>query len=71
VSSLQDEVAEGAVDQAVRACGPRKPMLCAIIRAAGRMLAESDGHDFVAQICAGEARRHALAQNRRGVRSGR
>jgi len=71
VSSLQDEIAEGAVDQAVRACGPRKPMLCAIIRAAGRMLAESEGHDFVSQVCAGEARRHALAQNRRGVRSGR
>ncbi|WP_299016829.1 hypothetical protein [uncultured Caulobacter sp.] len=46
-------------------------MLCAIIRAAGRMLAESEGHDFVAQVCAGEARRHALAQNRRGVRFGR
>lgn len=68
---LQDEVAEDAIDQAVRDCGPRRPMLCAIIRAAGRMLAESDGHDFVAQVCAGEARRHALAQNRRGVRSGR
>jgi hypothetical protein len=71
VSGLHDEVAEGAIDRAVRDCGPRKPMLCAIIRAAGRMLAESDGHDVVAQVCAGEARRHALAQNRRGVRSGR
>ncbi|MGH1558017.1 hypothetical protein ACRAWD_10000 [Caulobacter segnis] len=55
MSGLQDEIAEGAIDRAVRDCGPRKPMLCAIIRAAGRMLAESDGHDFVAQICAGEA----------------
>lgn len=71
MSSLQDEVAEGVVDQAVRACGPRRPMLCAIIRAAGRMLAESEGHDFVAQVCAGEARRHALADSRRGVRFGR
>jgi hypothetical protein len=68
MTDLQDEVAEGAIDQAVRACGPRKPMLCAIIRAAGRMLAESEGHDFVSQVCAGEARRHALAENRRGVR---
>lgn len=71
MSGLQDKVAEGAIDRAVRDCGPRRPMLCAIIRAAGRMLAESDGHDFVAQVCAGEARRHALAENRRGVRSGR
>lgn len=71
MSSLQDEVAEGVVDQAVRACGPRRPMLCAIIRAAGRMLAESEGHDFVARVCAGEARRHALAENRRGVRRDR
>lgn len=71
MSALQDDVAESAIGQAIRACGPSKPMLCAIIRAAGRMLAESDGHDFVAQVCAGEARRHALAQNRRGVRFGR
>jgi len=71
VSGLQEEIAEGAIDRAVQACGPRKPMLCAIIRAAGRMLAESEGHDFVTQVCAGEARRHALAQNRRGVRFGR
>ncbi|PIB91398.1 hypothetical protein [Caulobacter sp. FWC2] len=71
MGGLQDEIAEGAIDKAVRACGPRKPMLCAIIRAASRMLAESEGHDFVAQVCAGEARRHALADSRRGVRFGR
>jgi len=71
MGGLHDEIAEGAIGEAVRACGPRKPMLCAIIRAAGRMLAESEGHGFAAQLCASEARRHALAENHRGVRWGR
>jgi hypothetical protein len=64
--SLLDDLAEQAIGQALGA-GPRKPVLCAVIRAAGRMLAESDGHEFAAQVHAAEVRRHEEKRTRLGA----
>ena len=66
MSSLLDDLAEQAVSQVLGA-GPRKPMLCAVIRTAGRMLAESEGHEFAATVHAGEVRRHEEKRCRLGA----
>ena len=66
MSELIDDLAESTIRQALSA-GPRKPILCSIIRAASKMLAESHGHQFVAQLHAQEVRRHAHADNSKGV----
>lgn len=69
MSDLVDDLSHQAISH-VLPCGPRKPILCAVIRAAADMLAESDGHEFVAGVLAGEVRKHAERQNRRGVKFG-
>lgn len=70
MSELIEAMSEQAIQQALGA-GPRKPILCQIIRSAGRMLAETEGFDFVAQLHAVEVRRNVEAKNRLGVRPGR
>jgi hypothetical protein len=66
MTGLLDDLAEQAINQAL-GCGPRKPVLCSLIRQAGRMLAESDGHEFAAQVHAGEVRRHEEKRCRTGA----
>lgn len=70
MSDLLDDLAEQAVNQILGA-GPRKPTLCAVIRTAGRMLAESEGHGFAAQVHASEVRRHEEQRTRLGTQGGR
>jgi len=70
VSELLNDLAEMTINEALKT-GPRKPVLCAIIRTAGKMLAETHGHDFSADVHAGEVRRHVEARNRQGVQRGR
>lgn len=70
MSELLDDLAQVTIRDALRG-GPRKPVLCSLIRTAGRMLAETEGHDFAADVHAGEVRRHVEARNRQGVRRGR
>ena len=66
MSTLLDDLAEQAINQALGA-GPRRAVLCAVIRGAGRMLAESDGHEFAATVHAGEVRRHEEKRCRVGA----
>lgn len=66
MSNLLDDLAEQAIGQALGA-GPRKAVLCAVVRTAGRMLAESEGHEFAAQVHAGEVRRHEEKRCRLGA----
>lgn len=66
MSSLLDDLAEQAIGQALGA-GPRKAVLCSVLRTAGRMLAESEGHEFAAQVHAGEVRRHEEKRTRLGA----
>lgn len=66
MSDLLDDLAEQAVRQILGA-GPRKPVLCSVIRTAGRMLAESEGHGFAAEVHAGEVRRHEEKRTRLGA----
>ena len=65
--SLADQYAEDAIAALILKLGARKPALCSLIRTAGRMLAESDGHEFAAQVHAGEVRRHEEKRTRLGA----
>lgn len=67
----EESVIEGLAERAVRAAmypGPKVPMLCAVIRAAGRLLAEVKGHDFTSIIFSQEARRYAERAAAAGIR---
>lgn len=66
MSNLLDDLAEQAIGQALGA-GPRKAVLCSVLRTAGRMLAESEGHEFAATVHAGEVRRHEEKRCRLGA----
>lgn len=70
MSQLIEDLSDQAISQALGA-GPRKPILCQILRSASRMLAETEGFDFVAELHAGEVRRNVEAKNRLGVQRGR
>ena len=67
MSDIIDDLAESTIRQAL-ASGPRKPILCSLIRAASKMLAESHGHEFVARLHAELVRRHVHQDNSKGVR---
>lgn len=66
MSELLDDLAEQAIGQALGG-GPRK----AVLRTAGRMLAESEGHGFAAQVHAQEVVRHEQKRTRLGTQGGR
>lgn len=70
MSELVEALSEQAINQAL-GCGPRKVVLCSVLRTASRMLAETEGFDFVAELHAGEVRRNVEAKNRLGVQRGR
>lgn len=70
MSDLLDDLAEQAIGQALGA-GPRKAVLCSVLRTAGRMLAESEGHEFAATVHAGEVRKHEEKRCRLGTQGGR
>lgn len=65
--TVADDLADQTIRQAAE-CGPRKSILCALIRSAGRMLAETEGHDFAARVHSQEVRHHMHAENCKGVR---
>ncbi|MDR7232805.1 hypothetical protein J2X45_003915 [Caulobacter sp. BE264] len=70
MSELLDDLAEQAIGQALGG-GPRKAVLCSVLRTAGRMLAESEGHGFAAQVHAQEVVRHEQKRTRLGTQGGR
>lgn len=70
MSDLLDDLSHQTINHALGA-GPRRGVLCSLLRTAGRMLAETEGHDFAAEVHAGEVRRHVEARNRQGVQRGR
>jgi len=69
--SLIDDMAQAILARAIADSGARRPTLQAVIRVAGDMLAESDGHDAVSALYAPLARRHAEKASRQGVQFGR
>ena len=71
MSGLIDDMAEAALARAVADSSARRPILQAIIRLAGEMLAESHGHDLASATLAPLARQHAEKAARAGVQFGR
>lgn len=71
MSGVIDDMADAFLARTVTGGSDRRPLLQAIIRRAGEMLAESHGDDLVSATMAPLARKHAERASRTGVTFGK